>query len=137
MAYTSGTTGMPKGSVHVHGGFLVKVAAEVAYQTDLHPDETLFWVTDLGWIMGPWEITGAGALGATVLLFDGAPNHPGPDRLWDLVERHRIDHPGCVPHADPGPDPGGRRARSGATTSPASGSSVRPGSRGTRTPICG
>src|SRR6266487_4079623 len=50
------------GSVPVHGGFLVKVAAEVAYQTDLHPDEVLFWVTDLGWIMGPWEIVGAGAL---------------------------------------------------------------------------
>ncbi len=65
IAYTSGTTGRPKGSVHVHGGFLVKIAQEVAYQIDLHQDETLFWVTDLGWIMGPWEIVGAGALGAT------------------------------------------------------------------------
>src|SRR5207244_2745095 len=79
-----------RGSVHVHGGFLVKIAEEVAYQADLHQEETLFWVTDLGWIMGPWEIVGAGALGATVLLFDGAPNDP-PDRLWDLVERHRVN----------------------------------------------
>jgi acetyl-CoA synthetase len=97
IAYTSGTTGRPKGSVHVHGGFLVKIAQEVAYQVDLHRDETLFWVTDLGWIMGPWEIVGAGALGATVFLFDGAPNHPAPDRLWDMVERHRITTLGVSP----------------------------------------
>jgi acetyl-CoA synthetase len=97
LAYTSGTTGRPKGSVHVHGGLLVKLAEEVAYQADLHPDEVLFWVTDLGWIMGPWEIIGAGALGSTVFLFDGAPNHPGPDRLWDLVERHRITTLGVSP----------------------------------------
>jgi len=97
LAYTSGTTGRPKGSVHVHGGFLVKIASEVAYQTDLHPDETLFWVSDLGWIMGAWEIVGAGALGATVFLYEGAPNHPGPDRIWDMVERHRITTLGISP----------------------------------------
>jgi acetyl-CoA synthetase len=97
LAYTSGTTGRPKGSVHVHGGFTVKVAEEVAYQTDLHQDEILFWVTDLGWIMGPWEITGAGALGATVFLFEGAPNFPEPDRVWDMVERHRITTLGISP----------------------------------------
>ena len=58
IAYTSGTTGRPKGAVHVHGGFLVKIAQEVAHQVDMHADDRLFWVTDLGWIMGPWEITG-------------------------------------------------------------------------------
>jgi acetyl-CoA synthetase len=97
VAYTSGTTGRPKGSVHVHGGFLVKIASEVAYQTDVHPEDTLFWLTDLGWIMGPWQIVGAGALGATVFLYDGAPNHPGPDRIWDMVERHRITVLGVSP----------------------------------------
>ena len=97
IAYTSGTTGRAKGAVHVHGGFLVKIAEEVAYQVDLHPGEILFWVSDLGWIMGPWEIVGATALGATAFLYDGAPNHPGPDRIWDMVERHRITTLGVSP----------------------------------------
>ena len=97
IAYTSGTTGRPKGAVHVHGGFLVKIAEEVAYQVDLHQGEVLFWVSDLGWIMGPWEIVGATALGATVFLYDGAPNHPTPDRIWDMVERHGITTLGVSP----------------------------------------
>ena len=97
IAYTSGTTGRPKGAVHVHGGFLVKIAAEVAYQTDVHPGEILYWFADLGWIMGPWEVIGATALGATVFLSDTAPDHPAPDRLWDMVERHRITHLGVSP----------------------------------------
>jgi acetyl-CoA synthetase len=97
IGYTSGTTGRPKGVLHVHGGFLVKIAEEVAYQVDLHQGEVLHWVTDLGWIMGPWEIVGALALGATVLLFEGAPNHPGPDRLWSLVDRHGVTTLGVSP----------------------------------------
>ncbi len=97
LAYTSGTTGRPKGAVHVHGGFLVKIAEEVAYQVDLHRGERLFWLTDLGWIMGPWEIVGALALGSTVVLYDGAPNHPHADRVWALVERHRVTTLGVSP----------------------------------------
>jgi acetyl-CoA synthetase len=97
IGYTSGTTGKPKGVLHVHAGFLVKIAEEVAYQVDLHPDEVLHWVTDLGWIMGPWEIVGALALGSTVLLTEGAPNFPGPDRLWETVERHGVTTLGVSP----------------------------------------
>jgi acetyl-CoA synthetase len=97
IGYTSGTTGRPKGVLHVHGGFLVKIAEEVAYQVDLHRGEVLHWATDLGWIMGPWEIVGSLALGGTVLLFEGAPTHPGPDRMWSLVERHRVTTLGVSP----------------------------------------
>ncbi|MFQ5795539.1 MAG: acetate--CoA ligase [Candidatus Bipolaricaulia bacterium] len=95
--YTSGTTGRPKGSVHVHGGFTVKIAEEVAYQTDLQDEDVLYWVTDMGWIMGPWEVVGGLALGGTIFLYEGAPNHPASDRLWAMVERHRITTLGISP----------------------------------------
>ena len=97
LAYTSGTTGSPKGSVHVHGGSLVKIAAEVAYQTDVKPGELLYWVTDMGWIMGPWEMVGGHANGAAILMYEGAPNHPAPDRVWEMVERHRVSILGISP----------------------------------------
>jgi acetyl-CoA synthetase len=95
--YTSGTTGRPKGAVHVHGGFLVKIAQEVAHQVDLHDDDILYWVTDMGWIMGPWEVVGGLALGGTVFLYEGAPDYPQIDRLWAMVERHRISILGVSP----------------------------------------
>ncbi|HEX2700598.1 MAG TPA: AMP-binding protein [Acidimicrobiales bacterium] len=97
IAYTSGTTGRPKGTVAVHGGFGVKVAAEAAFQFDMRPDDTLFWLTDMGWIMGPWEVVATLANGATVALFDGAPDWPGPDRLWAYLERHRVTMVGVSP----------------------------------------
>ncbi|MGH2747940.1 MAG: AMP-binding protein [Actinomycetota bacterium] len=97
IAYTSGTTGKPKGSVHVHGGFLVKIAQEVAYQLDVKRDELLFWVTDMGWIMGPLEMVGGHANGVAVFMYEGAPNHPDVDRLWAMIERHRINILGISP----------------------------------------
>jgi acetyl-CoA synthetase len=97
IAYTSGTTGKPKGSVHVHGGFLVKIAEEVAYQLDVKPGELLYWVTDMGWIMGPLEMVGGHANGVAVFMYEGAPNHPGPDRVWEMVERHGVNILGISP----------------------------------------
>jgi acetyl-CoA synthetase len=97
IAYTSGTTGRPKGSVHVHGGFAVKIAEEAAFQFDCRADDRLFWLADFGWIMGPWEIVGALANGATVCLYDGAPDFPDVDRLWSYVERHRVTILGISP----------------------------------------
>ena len=97
IAYTSGTTGKPKGSVAVHGGFGVKVAEEVAFQFDVRPQDTLFWFTDMGWIMGPWEVVGTLANGATLALYEGAPDWPEPDRLWSFLSRHGVTVLGISP----------------------------------------
>jgi acetyl-CoA synthetase len=96
LAYTSGTTGRPKGALHVHGGFLVSIAREAAYQVDLDPGERIHFVTDMGWIMGPWTVVGAGAVGATVVYAEGAPDWPD-DRLWRLVESERVNVLGVSP----------------------------------------
>jgi acetyl-CoA synthetase len=96
IAYTSGTTGRPKGAVHVHGGFLVSIAREVAHQTDVHPGETIHFVTDMGWIMGPWTVVGGGAVGARIVYAEGAPDWP-EDRLWRLIENERVNLLGVSP----------------------------------------
>jgi acetyl-CoA synthetase len=96
LAYTSGTTGKPKGIVHVQGGFLVSIAREVAYQADAHPEDVILFATDMGWIMGPWTVVGGGALGCTLVFAEGAPDQP-EDRLWALVERERVSVLGVSP----------------------------------------
>lgn len=95
--YTSGTTGAPKGAVHVHGGLLVKVAAEAAYLTDLGPDDRALWITDMGWLMGPWLLIGALAAGACVVLYEGAPDLPDRERLWRVCAAHRVSMLGVSP----------------------------------------
>jgi acetyl-CoA synthetase len=96
LAYTSGTTGRPKGAVHVHGGFLVSIAREAAYQTNVKRGDRVLFATDMGWIMGPWTVVGAGACGATVIYLEGAPDWPD-DRLWATVESERVTMLGVSP----------------------------------------
>jgi acetyl-CoA synthetase len=95
--YTSGTTGKPKGTLHVHGGFPVKGAQDMAHGFDIDQRDTVFWFTDIGWIMGPWLIFGSLVLGATMVLYEGTPDHPGPDRLWRMVADHKVTVLGVSP----------------------------------------
>jgi acetyl-CoA synthetase len=111
LTYTSGTTGVPKGIVHVQGGFLVSITREVAYQADVRRGDLVHFATDMGWIMGPWTLVGAGALGATIVFAEGAPDWPA-DRLWRIVEEERVTSLGLsptlvralLPHGDPSAD---------------------------------
>ncbi|HZC31644.1 MAG TPA: AMP-binding protein, partial [Gaiellaceae bacterium] len=96
LAYTSGTTGRPKGALHVQAGFLVSIARETAYQTDVKRGERIHFATDMGWIMGPWTVVGGGAVGATIVFAEGAPDWP-PDRLWRTVAGERVTSLGLSP----------------------------------------
>jgi acetyl-CoA synthetase len=97
LTYTSGTTGKPKGVVHVQGGFLVSIAREVAYQADVGEGDVVHFATDMGWIMGPWTVVGVGARGATIVFAEGAPDWPTPHRLWHTVEQEGVTSLGLSP----------------------------------------
>ena len=95
--YTSGTTGRPKGAVHTHCGFPVKAAQDMCLGLDVHPGDLVYWITDMGWMMGPWMVWGAALLGAASFLYEGAPDYPDPGRIWSMAERHGLTQIGLSP----------------------------------------
>lgn len=95
--YTSGTTGKPKGIAHTHSSFPIKAAQDMAFGTDVGKCTRISWVTDIGWMMGPWLIYGSLILGGTIVIYDGAPDFPEADRMWDFCARHKVEILGISP----------------------------------------
>ncbi|WP_445503825.1 AMP-binding protein [Microvirga sp. G4-2] len=95
--FTSGTTGKPKGAVHVHGGFPIKIAHDAAVHFDVGPGDVFCWPADMGWIAGSLILSSALLRGATLVCYDGAPDYPDWSRMGRLVERYRVTHFGSAP----------------------------------------
>ncbi|MFB6183921.1 MAG: AMP-binding protein [Haloarculaceae archaeon] len=99
LLYSSGTTGKPKGIVHTHAGVQVQCAKELYFGFDLEPADRFFWVSDIGWMMGPWTLIGTHTFGGTTFMYEGAPDYPDPDRYWRLIDRHALTQFGISPTA--------------------------------------
>jgi acetyl-CoA synthetase len=97
--YTSGTTGKPKACVHTHAGAVAQIAKEHGFAFDVRHGNRFFWLTDIGWMMGPWEMIGVTYWGGTMVIYEGAPNFPAKDRLWQLVEDLHVNTLGISPTA--------------------------------------
>jgi acetyl-CoA synthetase len=98
--YTSGTTGDPKGTLQVHGGFTVVAAQQAAYLIDMNPEDVLFWYADIGWITGQvWVVYGSPIIGGTALVYDDALDYPTSDTWCTLIEDHKVSIFGAAPTA--------------------------------------
>jgi acetyl-CoA synthetase len=95
--YSSGTTGKPKGTLHRVAGVFAQVVKELGFHFDVKPDSRFYWITNIGWMMGPWEIMGVQHFGGCYLIYEGHPFYPNHERVLDMVGRHRLTHLGLSP----------------------------------------